>query len=43
MTEEAREFVREELRSIAQVLSRKYGMAVPDIQKFLKDMLSVSI
>ena len=40
---EAREFVRSELKAIADVLRRDYGLSVPEIRRFLHDVLEVTI
>lgn len=40
---EAREFVRSELKAIAEVLRRDYGLSVPEIRRFLHEILELSI
>jgi len=43
VSEEMREFVREELRNIAEILKRNSNMSISEIHDFLKEILSVSI
>jgi hypothetical protein len=44
ISEEDRELVRKELIEIADRLRKRYrGLSIPNIRRFLKEMLSVSV
>lgn len=43
LSEEDREFIRQDLCDLADKLRKSYKMSVPQIRRFLQQMLSVSV